>query len=133
MAMTAQIFWLSDSSDSSVTVKTNNCHCRKCIHRKGLTLFGDSSDSTFKFLAPKNKLSRWYIYIYIDYSSVYIEWKQLSLLSLVTIKALKPKGFLSDSCNKQLSRNNHFLNRTVTFLKAIGLMVTIKQCKLYIG
>lgn len=71
--MTAPIFGLSDSSDSSVTVKTDNCHCRKCPHSKGFMLLGDSSDSTFNFLAPKNKLSRWYIYIYKDYSSVYIE------------------------------------------------------------
>jgi len=91
--MTARIFWLSDSSDSSVTVNMHNYHRHKCPHRKGLMPLGDSSDSSFNSLATKNKLRKRCIGMYKDYIGVYIERKLLSLLSPTTTKALVLLGF----------------------------------------
>lgn len=76
--MTARSFWLSDSlsdsSDSSVTVKTHNCHHQKCTRHKGFMPLSDSSDSSINSLAQKNKHRKRYICMYKDYI-VYI-WSE---------------------------------------------------------
>ena len=55
--MTSFPFWhqISDSSDSEVTVKIDNCHLGKPTDSNALSQVGDSSDSDFNFYGLKTK------------------------------------------------------------------------------
>lgn len=61
MMIVSHLHQISDSSDSSVTVETYNCHRTKASSRNALGYHGDSSDSIPNFLCLKRKK---YICIY---------------------------------------------------------------------
>jgi hypothetical protein len=57
MMIVSHLHQISDSSDSSVTVKKHNYHPLKTSSHKALGYHGDSSDSIPNFLGLKRKKS----------------------------------------------------------------------------
>ena len=94
-----KISLFNDSSDSTVTVLSHNCHYHNHLFYIGLQYFGDSCDRTFNSLA-KNKNPVCSKQTRIQSTKIIkriYKPKVLSLLSLRWFKHLFYKDFLDDS------------------------------------
>ena len=101
---------ISDSSDSSVTVKIHNYHRLKASSHKGLMHVSDSSDSFSNFSGLKRKN----IYVYINIYSIGINRIQITVTTITkTFVSLGITGFSPVTVTQN---NYHLTVTTVTKL-----------------